>query len=112
MPVDALDEVGVISALSAPISAAQIPMLYLSTFHTAYIMVLQSDVLKAKMWLENAGYRLVSWQDKSPAVREMASLPGTPVAAVHEPSPRDSPRDTNDGTQFRLELWEHSEKNV
>ena len=33
-------EVGVISALSKPIAQAKIPLLYLSTYHSAYIMVI------------------------------------------------------------------------
>jgi len=44
-------------------------MLYMSTFNSAFIMVLDSDVQKAKMWLENAGYKFVYWKDSEKSKR-------------------------------------------
>jgi len=82
-----LNEVGVISALSAPISAAKIPMLYLSTFQSAYIMVRVEDAEKAKMWLDNAGYKVVDWVNSTKAkLKHHASEPAI-HATISTPVP-------------------------
>jgi hypothetical protein len=96
-----LNEVGVISALSAPLSAAKIPMLYLSTFNSAFIMVLETDVQQAKIWLENAGYKFVLWKDSA---KSRVAKPSTPFKfSIHtlgkaSPTPlisRDTPKDNS-----------------
>jgi len=96
-----LNEVGVVSALSAPLSAAKIPMLYLSTFNSAFIMVLETDVQQAKIWLENAGYKFVLWKDsaKARAAKQSAAPSSTFKFVVHTPA-----KESLTGPSFGREL--------
>jgi hypothetical protein len=51
-------EIGVISALSAPIARAKIPILYISTFTSAYMMVQYKNVSASTMCLESQKYHV------------------------------------------------------
>jgi hypothetical protein len=59
-----LSEVGVISALSKPITSAKIPIVYLSTFCSAYIFVQSKHFAVTKLVLENSGFKIGTLQDR------------------------------------------------
>jgi len=59
-----LSEVGVISALSKPITSAKIPIVYLSTFNSAYIFVQSKHFAVTKLVLENSGFKVGTLQDR------------------------------------------------
>lgn len=59
-----LNEIGVISTISQILSAANISILYLSTFYTSYVMVRLSDVELTKMILQTANYKTITYAEK------------------------------------------------
>eukprot|EP01126_Amoeba_proteus_P011508 TRINITY_DN1464_c0_g1_i1.p1 TRINITY_DN1464_c0_g1~~TRINITY_DN1464_c0_g1_i1.p1 ORF type:complete len:104 (-),score=22.77 TRINITY_DN1464_c0_g1_i1:81-392(-) len=59
-----LSEIGVISFISQILSKAKIPILYLSTYQTSFVMIRSSDLAVTKLWLETAQYKIVTHQEK------------------------------------------------
>jgi len=59
-----LSEIGVISALSKPITSAKVPIFYLSTFNSAFILVLSDNLSITKMVLEKSGYKLGTLENR------------------------------------------------
>jgi len=59
-----LSEIGVISALSKPITSAGIPIFYLSTFNSAFIFIQSNDFSITKMVLEKSGYKLGTLEER------------------------------------------------
>jgi len=80
-----LSEVGVISALSKPITAAKIPILYLSTFNSAFIFVQAKHCAVAKLVLENSGFKVGTLEERL-ALNEDQSLPSLPPTEITETS--------------------------
>jgi len=79
-----LSEVGVISALSKPITAAKIPILYLSTFNSAFIFVQAKHCACAKLVLENSGFKVGTLEDRL-ALNEDQSLPNEDQSLPSQP---------------------------
>jgi len=92
----------VISALSAPIAAAKCSMLYLSTFHSAYIMVLAADLQTSVLWLANAGYKVVT--EVKNETHNPPSLETIPLPEAQTNTLPNSRRDSVEDMQFNIEV--------
>eukprot|EP01122_Echinamoeba_exundans_P017732 TRINITY_DN965_c0_g2_i2.p1 TRINITY_DN965_c0_g2~~TRINITY_DN965_c0_g2_i2.p1 ORF type:complete len:199 (-),score=35.78 TRINITY_DN965_c0_g2_i2:110-706(-) len=71
-------EIGVISALSAPISRANVPILYASTFLSAYIFVQQKNTSVAVLCLESQKFRVQEKTKEGEMISPRASSPQVP----------------------------------
>lgn len=75
-----LSEIGVIASISQPLAQAKIPMLYLSTLHSSFIMVRSSDVQQTRLWLESNKYSFIRYTDK--VIRDESEKHDRPEKAI------------------------------
>jgi hypothetical protein len=68
---ESLNEIGVISTISQILTAANISILYLSTFETSYVMVRSTDLELTKMILQTANYKTINYEEKAATPREI-----------------------------------------
>lgn len=74
-------EIGVISSLSAPIARANVPILYASTFLSAYIFVQQKNTSVAVLCLESQKFRVQEKTLEGDLISPRASSPQVPQRA-------------------------------
>lgn len=74
------DEIGVVASLSSQISSENIPILYISTFSSAYIIVREMDLAILRWRLEASKLTISDHIDK-------ATVPSKKVQAMKTESP-------------------------
>jgi len=89
------EEVGVIERITGPLAAAEIPVLYISTFCSDYVLIPSARLDDALLCFDPSAAREPS---KQPAPHSSAAPPASPPADSPADSPADAPADAPAGS--------------